>query len=199
MWSVNAQVARRSDDRVLLHAGCVARHGSAAAIVGESGAGKSTLVARLVREGWDYLSDEAAAIQTVDGRVAAYPKPLTLKQGSWRLFPDLEPSVPEVSPPFTAGRWLVHPDELRPGSVGDTSTPRWLFFLHRDAGFTARARPVRAAEALTRVLRQCLNPHAVTQQGMDTLCALTSHCEIYQLECSDSIAAQALIDQITDG
>lgn len=197
MWSINAEVARRSADHLLIHAGCVARHGSAAVIVGESGAGKSTLVVRLVRDGWAYLSDEAAAFQLTQGTVAPYPKPVTLKPGSWTLFPDLEPAVPEVFPSFRVTRWLLHPDAIRPESVGGTAEARWIFFLRRRPGLAAHARPIRAAEAMVRMLRQCLNPSAMTQQGMDVLRSSTTRCEIYELQCADSVAARQLIGQIT--
>ncbi|MSY12455.1 MAG: hypothetical protein F2673_04925, partial [Actinobacteria bacterium] len=45
-------------DRVHLHAAGVARDGRAVVMAGRSGDGKSTLTARLVRSGWEYVTDE---------------------------------------------------------------------------------------------------------------------------------------------
>jgi hypothetical protein len=68
----------RLPGRLLLHAGAVERDGVVIAIAGDSGRGKSTLTARLVQDGWSYLSDELAAVDPVDLDVVPFPKPIDL-------------------------------------------------------------------------------------------------------------------------
>lgn len=48
--------------RLVLHAATVARQGQAIALCGPTGAGKSTLAAALCRNGYDFVGDDAAAI-----------------------------------------------------------------------------------------------------------------------------------------
>ncbi len=48
--------------RFPLHAGCVAKEGRGLLLAGTSGSGKSTLTAALVRDGWDFLSDDTVFI-----------------------------------------------------------------------------------------------------------------------------------------
>lgn len=64
------------------HAAVVSRHGRTLVVPGRSGTGKSTLTACLVRQGWDYVSDEALAIDQANGDVVAYPRPLGLSRWS---------------------------------------------------------------------------------------------------------------------
>lgn len=85
---VNRLVLDREPDRLHLHGGAVTRDGVTLLIIGRSGSGKSTLVAALVARGWKYLSDEQLGILP-GGVVVPYPRPITLRRDSWRLFEDL--------------------------------------------------------------------------------------------------------------
>jgi hypothetical protein len=72
-----AAAARR---RVFVHAGVVGWRGRAIVLPGRSGSGKTTLVAELLRRGASYYSDEFAVIDP-RGRVHAFPKPLSIREG----------------------------------------------------------------------------------------------------------------------
>jgi hypothetical protein len=61
-------------DKCLLHAGAVARNGKAFIFTGGGNVGKTSMVLSLLREGFDYLSDDWLVI----GRVNAYPLPKPL-------------------------------------------------------------------------------------------------------------------------
>ena len=58
--------------RFSLHAGCVAREGRGLLLAGTSGAGKSTLTAALVRDGWDFLSDDMVFVARQAGTISAW-------------------------------------------------------------------------------------------------------------------------------
>jgi hypothetical protein len=73
-----ALVTRRAGSLLMLHACGLADPdtGATVALVAPSGTGKSTL-ARTLATTWGYVSDETLAVEQ-DGRVLAYPKPLSL-------------------------------------------------------------------------------------------------------------------------
>lgn len=71
--------AARSDTFVAIHAAVVSVDGRALVLPGSSMAGKSTLTSALLRAGATYLSDEYALLDA-EGRVAAFPRPIRLRQ-----------------------------------------------------------------------------------------------------------------------
>jgi ABC-type multidrug transport system fused ATPase/permease subunit len=73
-WHVGTEASQRTGSYLLIHAGAVvAPRGDGLIFPGPSGSGKSTLVAALVRAGFDYLSDEAAALDPVSRRIYPFP------------------------------------------------------------------------------------------------------------------------------
>ena len=50
-------------------------------------------MAGLVRAGLGYLTDELAALNLTTGRLVPYPKPITLKPGSFDVLSDLAPRI----------------------------------------------------------------------------------------------------------
>jgi len=72
-------VAAKARRRVFVHAGVVGWRGRALVLPGRSCSGKTTLVAALVRAGATYFSDEYAVLDA-NGRVHAFPKPLSIRQ-----------------------------------------------------------------------------------------------------------------------
>jgi hypothetical protein len=93
------RISRRLNQRKLdgepdllhVHSAAVARDGAAVLLVGKGGSGKSTLTAALVRAGWQYVTDEIVSARPANGRVVAYPRPITLRKGVWSCFPELAP------------------------------------------------------------------------------------------------------------
>ena len=75
---IHQQIAHRSADFLLIHAGAVAWRGGAIALPGRSHAGKSTLVAAMVSAGAEYLSDEFAVLDR-EGLVHPYPRKLPIR------------------------------------------------------------------------------------------------------------------------
>lgn len=111
-FRLNRWVVSHDPEHVHLHCGVVSRHGRALLIVGPSGSGKSTLTAHLVRRGWQYHTDETAGVLPT-GELLSYPRPLSLKPGSFGLFAQ----VPSVADAMAAGseRLRVH---VPPGELG---------------------------------------------------------------------------------
>lgn len=73
-------VAMRAPGMLFVHAGVVAVDGIAVVMPGRSASGKTTLVEALLHAGAVYGSDDYAAIDG-DGRIHAYPRRLSIRQG----------------------------------------------------------------------------------------------------------------------
>lgn len=113
---VNLDTVDAEDDLILIHAGAVATPAGAGVLLpAASGSGKTTLVAGLVRAGFGYLSDEAAVLEPTAGTVRASPTHLSLKAGSWTLFPDVGPGTAIAK--LCGDTWHVDPDAIRAGSI----------------------------------------------------------------------------------
>jgi hypothetical protein len=76
---------------VHIHAGAVSLDDRTVVVCGVPGAGKSTAIAALLREGFEYLTDERLVVAH-DGRsVAGFPKPISLVRGSFAVLAHLDP------------------------------------------------------------------------------------------------------------
>lgn len=113
-----ASLRRRRGSAVLLHAAGLSRGDRAIALVGESGAGKST-ASRVLGRHFGYLSDETVAIEA-DGRVAPYPKPVSV--------------ITDPQAPWDKGEWS--PDELGLRKASEPAYLTGLVVLERDSGRT---------------------------------------------------------------
>lgn len=106
VWAINRQVLERSQRPLILHAAGAERDGRVLVLAAPSNAGKTTLVAGLAERGWGYLGDEALAIAT-DGTVEGYPKPLTVRQGSFAVLEHLRPVTPPGLDGVFTTQWQV--------------------------------------------------------------------------------------------
>lgn len=88
-WAINWRLVDRCSDRLLLHAGSVARGGQGVVFASFSGGGKSTLTAGLVSRGWGYLCDEFAIYDPATHTLEPFPKAMCIKSGSFELMRSL--------------------------------------------------------------------------------------------------------------
>lgn len=109
-----ASLRRRVGSAVLLHAAGLSRGDRAIALVGQSGAGKST-ASRVLGQHFGYLSDETVAVES-DGRVAPYPKPVSV--------------ITDPESPWDKGEWS--PDELGLRKASEPAYLTGLVVLERD-------------------------------------------------------------------
>lgn len=194
LWQLN-QIALETTDYLVLHAGCVARDGYGIVLSAPMEAGKSTLVTALVLDGFDYLSDEFAAV-SLDGRqLRPYPCPITLDWGSFRLFPELAPHLPsEFRDP---ARWHLRASGVRSGSyskavnIGAVVLPQ----------YRARARcqfvRLEPKAALVRLIEQRLNLGDRGSFAFHLLSALVRNTPAFSLEFADLDEACAALVRAT--
>ena len=135
VWDVNRAAAEAGGDHLLFHAGAVEADGTGVLLPGASGSGKSTLVAGLVRPGLGYLTDELAALHMASGRLLPYPKPITVKAGSFAVLSDMGPDVrPESGHrPWAGQEWQVAVGDGTGRRVGRPCVPGFVVVPRYDA------------------------------------------------------------------
>ncbi len=132
---VNAAAAA-ADDRLVLHAGAVARADGAAVLVGASGWGKTTLTMELVRRGWRLLTDDFAPL-TVTGVAEPFVRRVNLTERSVALLglpdpgqaPGVGPATPRLVGFDRAPKWMVDIDTVFPDRVAEPARLAAVFLL----------------------------------------------------------------------
>jgi hypothetical protein len=137
----------------LIHGGAVARRGVGIGLPAASGSGKSTLIAYLIKNGFEYLSDDLLPITAPEGLVLPWPLPFSVKSGSWdALFP-LYPEL-AISPVFSTKGDTAR--LLTPPLAAWDQEPvalRYLVFPRYDASAAAELRALSPLSVLERLLR----------------------------------------------
>ena len=109
-----------------LHGGLVAKDGKGVFIAGLSGAGKSTLTTALVRSGYSYVTDERIAIFSGEDAVTGFNKPISLVEGSWAVFPELDPATTGHGV-TTKTEWQVPASSLGAGTLSSAEIDLVVF------------------------------------------------------------------------
>jgi hypothetical protein len=186
----------RSIDRngfLFVHAGVVSLDGVGIALPAPPDHGKSTLVAGLVRDGFAFLSDEAAALDPSDGTVHPFPRPVMLSDASLATLP-VSADVPMSSATVAApqGRRLGL-DGLRPDALGEPA-PVGLIVAptYRPRSSTVLEAWPRA-DALELLVEQSFNLEAFGAAGVQLLGDVVRGADCYRLNVSDLPGAIAEI------
>jgi hypothetical protein len=194
-WHINQSVVERAKARfTLLHAAAAARGDCAVLLPAPMEHGKTTTVTGLVRAGFSYLTDEAAALDPETLRVTAYPKPLTIDRGSWRLFPDLRPDG--VDP--DAGSWWVQADRIRSGATIASADPRLVVFPAYRRGSTTELQRLGQSAAIMRLAESTFAFASDGARNLATLVHLVRSAPVYELTIGDLDAAVELISGLVD-
>jgi hypothetical protein len=199
-WDVNRKaIAAGAESHVVVHASAAAKGGLGIVFPAAMEGGKTTLVAGLVRAGFDYLSDEAAAINWRTGQVDPFAKPLSIDAGSWPLFPDVKPKLPGPAAEFAAKQWQVSPTTLRPQSVSDAVPVRLVVFPKYVRGArTTTHRIVRPTDAMLMLLQQTFNFHDQPERNIRALAKVIEGSEHFQLTVGDLHEACEAVECLLD-
>ena len=193
--TVNRSAAEASP-LALVHAGAVERGGIGVVLPAPMESGKTTLTTGLVRAGFGYLTDEAAAFDRATRTLVPYPKPLSLDRGSWPLFPDLEPHEPFPTDEYKASQWQVPAVDVRPDALGRPCAARFVVFPTYAEGATTRLEPMPRAEALVELAR---NTFRFDREGRPTFALLADvlrGAEVFRMPVGDLDAAVALVSAL---
>lgn len=194
---INQYLVGALGDRLLLHAGCVARGDRVIVFPATGGSGKTTLAAGLVRGGFGYLTDELVILHPRMGKVVPFPKAFSLKEGSYELF---ESFGPDPTGPEHDRVWYLDPERLRPGSVVKTPTPiGWIVFPRYEAGATTRIEALTVGETVLGLFENTVNLARHKEKGLDRLIGIAKNAPGYRLVFGDLAEACDAVLEIVEG
>jgi len=128
--SILCAILARVRSHILIHAGAVASGGQGLILAADSFHGKTTLVLELVRRGFQFLSDETAALGRADGRVHPFPRSLSVRPGTLELAGFAEAAA-------TAAEWLgklfLDIEQIQPNSLGQATPVSHVVILQDPA------------------------------------------------------------------
>jgi hypothetical protein len=197
VWDVNRLAAELSGEHLLFHSGGLEASGVGILVPAASGSGKSTLTAGLVRAGLGYLSDELVALElgldaahSGPGRLLPYPKPITVKPGSFGVLADM---APEVLDGEGDGEWLVPVGDGTGRRVGGACEPGFVIVPRYDPSAETELVGLSETEAFFTLALHAVNllPHGPA--GSEALGRLAGECACYALAFSDLDAACELV------
>ena len=186
-----------------IHAGVVAHAGKAMLLPGAPGAGKTTTTAGLVHAGFRYLSDEVALLTRDSFEVYPVPVSVTIKETGLETVTALFPDAAQLDAHWRADgkyvRYLSPPAESLPPVDGRPYPIGMIAFPRYAPGETTRFSPVSKAEALRRLMGECLIiPGDLTAEdvaGIVRWVRSIDCCELAVASLDD--AAQLLSDRMT--
>lgn len=187
LWHVNRLVVRESGAWLLLHAAAAKKDGVRVVLPAAGESGKTTTVAGLVGRGFDYLTDEVAALDPATLRLHPFRKALAVDRGSWPLLPSLAPAHRAVST-----QWQVAAPPLRdpdPGAPDLVLSPRYA------RGTRTRLERLSPAEGLL-LLSQCTFGFVDDPRRLFApLATLARSCPAYVLHIGELDAALDLVEE----
>lgn len=191
VWDVNRLAAELSGQHLLFHSGGLEASGVGILVPAASGSGKSTLTAGLVRAGLGYLSDELVGLEldaagSGPGRLLPYPKPVTVKPGSFGVLADMRPDLLDGE---GDGEWLIPVGDGTGRRVGDPCPPGFVIVPRYDPAASTALVPLSETEAFFSLALHAVNllPHG--RAGSEALGRLAAQCACYSLAFSDLDAA----------
>ena len=197
VWHVNRSAAEAGDQHLLLHAGALEADGRAVVLPGVSGSGKSTLCAGLAQAGLAYLSDELVALDLSTDQVLPYPKPVTVKAGSFEALADVG-LRPNGDGDPDAGRWLGEEWQLAVGDgtglrVGRSCPPGFVVVPRYVEGAVTSLSGLSDTEAFFALAANAVNLRAHAARSTDALGRAVARCRCMALTFSDLDEACRLV------
>lgn len=133
------------------HGGAVAApagYPGALAITGDSGAGKSVAVLHLLREGWQFISDDVLVLDRDEPSVHYYGRPIGVRERSLPLLPWISQEELARAPrirTLLGDTYMVRPERLgRCVAASTAAVLRWRLKLTRSGTFAFRRDGARA-------------------------------------------------------
>ena len=203
-WILNQGVIAHASDLVLFHAAALCSGDAGVLLPATSGSGKSTLAAALVASGLSYLSDEVGALDAPSGRLVAYPKPISLDNGSFVALgaapAPVERSavVDDATAHWTDLQWQVPAGAVRVGAVASSCRTSVVVFPTRSTDGTGQLRPLGRAALCARLVEHSMTVLRQPSEHFAACAALAKRVAGYELGVGDLTRACAELRQLLD-
>lgn len=200
-WTVNALTAKFLPGYLAIHAASMCHAGRGLILAGSPGQGKSTLAAGLLAHGWSYLSDEFALIEPESGHLAAFPKALCIKAGSFEplralgLPIDLDRVLHKGSKGPVS---LLDPLAVRPDAVSEPSPLRLIAFPEYCRDEEPAVEPMSRAQAVFELVRSSFNFTKFRNEGLTLLADLTRQAHCVRVRSGDLSRTCGLLESYLD-
>ena len=137
--------------------------------------------------GLGYLTDELVALDMARGRLRAYPKPITVKPGSFAVLADMDPGLgaAPAAVAWAGAEWQVPVGDGTVCRIGRPCEPGVVVLPRYDAGAETALTALSDTEAFLSLALNAVNllPHGAA--GAEALGRLVAGCRCYGLTMSD--------------
>lgn len=195
--AMNLQMALGERRYLLLHASSVEKDGRVLIMTGESGSGKSTLSALLGHDGWRFMGDEFALIDTKTGLAHPFPRPVSLKGEAIALMraalPKAQFGPVQRDTPKGDVCHLV-PARAAIDAMDRPAKPALILFPRY--GFAREMRGVGTSEAFVRLTQASTNYTALGEAGFHALTTLVKTVPSCAIDYPDTKTAVALVNSL---
>jgi HprK-related kinase A len=194
---MNLQMALGWRRHLLLHASAVEKGGKVLVMTGLSGSGKSTLSALLGHHGWRFMGDEFALLDLASGKVAPFPRLISLKN---EAIGTMQAAVPEGRfGPLMDGtpkgdiRYLVPPADAI-ASMAQSAPPALLLFPR--FGYSGAVREVAPGETFMRMTQASTNYVALGEAGFVAMTRFIKSVPARAIDYQSGDEAIALVEKL---
>lgn len=185
-------------ERLHLHCAAVARDDRGVLITARSGTGKTTLSAKLLTEGWSYGSDESVALCPDSSVVAAFPKPLMIKDGAGSPVREMAP-LRVVLDPEDDCIWTVPASAIGAACV-DAIEPRCIVVLTPDPRHPGRGpsqpTPIHPTDAVVAMMEQTMDAGRFGARAVVALARIAAGSHCVQMQVGPLGDAVASLEQL---
>jgi hypothetical protein len=193
MHAVNRAAVTSAPGTTILHAAAVQLGEATVVLPAEMGAGKSTLTAALVKNGFQYLTDEAVPVCRDDLVAAPFPKPLGLAGAAVRIHADLAPDMHPLVEGWARRAWLVPVETIRRDVVGRPASPTTIVLPRYDPRAGTRMAPTGRASAVQALAQRTFGFHDAGRRNLDVLGRLVRQARCFTMTVDDLDRACALV------
>jgi hypothetical protein len=189
-----------TDWQLSMHSAAVGRANGCILIAGESGRGKTTLLARMLRNGFDYVADDLVLVIPPDLAVLPIVMPLVLKRGSWADLEDSLPGLDKAQAFRRAGRDVKYWTPPRERIARNPVPIRAIVFPRFGKAAQFAATQLDAFSAIERIMRAPTRIGIpLAHEAVERLAALVQACPIYDVAYDNAeIAAQWVGDLLVE-
>lgn len=200
---LNWQIALSCRNYVLFHAGVVERDGVGLIMPAMSGSGKSTLSAGLAYDGWRFLADEFGMLDTQNGQLVPYPRPISLKNQSIAVMKDWvgnEAAFSRIYQGTPKGNicYLSPPAESIE-RMAQTVTPRVIILPVFNKDATPEIKPITKTMAFFRLVMSSANYGEMGEMAFKAITRIVDECAVCEIHYSSLEEAIRLVNEfVTD-